>query len=270
MRLSFFTYFWATFTLYFNNVGESPNMKIYSALQIGHYHTNYCEDYLFIGSIGKDKLVCAVMDGCSTALDSYFIATMTGKLLRKITTEIGYQELYEQGLYSDTNYCLKSILKELFKELKFVKNQLMLDPKELLTTMILMVVDKKQKQGTVLTIGDGLISINGEVTEFDHDNTPDYIGFHLNEDFEAWFSQQKQIISFDTINDISIATDGILSFTQVKKTAITETADTLTFLLKDSVNKENEEMIGLKLKKLEHQYGLLPTDDFAMIRLIAD
>lgn len=245
-------------------------MKIYSALQIGHYHTNYCEDYLFIGSIGKDKLVCAVMDGCSTALDSYFIATMTGKLLRKITTEKSYQDLYEPDLYSETNICLKSILKELFKELKFVKNQLMLDTKEMLTTMILMVIDKKQKQGTVLTIGDGLISINGEVTEFDHDNTPDYIGFHLNEDFEAWFSKQKQIISFDTINDISIATDGILSFTKVKKTAISETADTLAYLLKDTENKENEEMIALKLKKLEHQYGLLPTDDFAMIRLIAD
>jgi len=246
------------------------SMKIYSALQIGHYHTNHCEDYLFIGSIGKDKHVLAVMDGCTTALDSYFIATLTGKLLRKIATEKGYQELYKPGIYNDINFCLKSIVKDLFIELKQIKNLLMLDEKELLTTMILMIVDEKQQRGIVLVIGDGLVSINGTVTEFDHNNIPDYIGFHLNEDFDNWYLNQKQVLNFDSVKDISIATDGIFSFTQVKKNETDETANTLEILLKNDSQKENGEMISLQLKKLEHQYGLLPTDDFAMIRIIAD
>ena len=67
-------------------------MKIYSALQIGEYHTNHCEDYLFIGEIGSDKILCAVMDGCTMATDSYFVSTLVGKLLRKIVKIKGYQK----------------------------------------------------------------------------------------------------------------------------------------------------------------------------------
>ena len=40
-------------------------MKIYSAILIGDYHPNHCEDYLYIGEFGKDKIICAVMDGCT-------------------------------------------------------------------------------------------------------------------------------------------------------------------------------------------------------------
>lgn len=64
-------------------------MKTYSALQIGDYHLNNCEDYLFIGDIGNDKILCAVMDGCTMGTDSYFVSTLTGKLLRKIAKEKG-------------------------------------------------------------------------------------------------------------------------------------------------------------------------------------
>lgn len=62
-------------------------MKIYTALQMGEYHLNHCEDYLFVGGIGNDKLLCAVMEGCTVATDSYFASTLVGKLLRKIAKE---------------------------------------------------------------------------------------------------------------------------------------------------------------------------------------
>lgn len=32
-------------------------MKIYSTLHIGDYHINHCEDYLFTGNIGDDKVL---------------------------------------------------------------------------------------------------------------------------------------------------------------------------------------------------------------------
>jgi hypothetical protein len=64
-------------------------MKIFKALQIGHYHQNNCEDYLFTGTIGKDKLVCAVMDGCTNATDSYFISTLVGNYSAKSLSEKG-------------------------------------------------------------------------------------------------------------------------------------------------------------------------------------
>ena len=243
-------------------------MKIYSALQIGDYHLNHCEDYLFIGDIGDDKILCAVMDGCTMGTDSYFVSTLTGKLLRKIAKEKGYKELYNVETHFDIEDCLKSIIKELYKELTITKNQLMLDQNELLTTLIILLVDKKENNGIALVIGDGLVSINGKTIEFDQDNKPDYLGFHISEDFETWYSLQKQKILFNDIQDISIATDGIFMFTPVKNVDTTETINPIDFLLADKSNEEDDDMLNVKLKRLEHNYGLKPTDDFAMVRLI--
>lgn len=84
-------------------------MKIYSALQIGDYHLNNCEDYLLVHDIGTDKILCAVMDGCTMGTDSYFAATLTGKILRKIVKKTGYEELYNLNHYHTLDDCLKSI-----------------------------------------------------------------------------------------------------------------------------------------------------------------
>jgi hypothetical protein len=64
-------------------------MKIYSVLQRGEYHLNNCDDQLFIDEIGNDKVLCAVMDGCTMAKDSYFASTLVSRLLRKISRSIG-------------------------------------------------------------------------------------------------------------------------------------------------------------------------------------
>ena len=72
----------------------------------------------------------------------------------------------------------------------------MLDEKELLTTVILLLYDMKTDKGIILSIGDGLISINGKITEFERDNKPDYLAYHLKEDFEEWYANQTQKIFF--------------------------------------------------------------------------
>lgn len=200
--------------------------------------------------------------------DSYFVSTLVGKLLRKIAKEKGYTELYRPEIQVGIDEYLKTIVKELFKELTITRNQLLLDDKELLTTLLLLLVDKKSNNGVVLVVGDGLVNINGKLTEFDQDNKPDYLGFHLNEDFDLWYSSQKQKLAFSNMQDISIATDGIFMFTPVKKSERTDTINPINFLVVDKQGEENEEMLHLKLKRLEHHYGLKPTDDFAMIRLI--
>ena len=243
-------------------------MKIYSALQIGEYHINHCEDYLFIGEIGNDKILCAVMDGCTMAIDSYFASTLVGKLLRKIAIEKGYKELYNLEPSTDIDNFLKAILRELFRELLKIKSQLILDKKELLTTLIILLADKKANNGVVLVIGDGLVSINGQVTEFDQDNKPDYIGFHLGEDFDAWYDKQQQKIFFNDIQDISIATDGIFMFERVKEVSNKETINALKYLILDNSNDEKDNMLEFKIKRLEHNFGLKPTDDLAIIRII--
>ncbi|MFZ4930951.1 protein phosphatase 2C domain-containing protein [Chryseobacterium sp. Mn2064] len=192
-------------------------MKVYSTLQIGDYHTLHCEDDLIIKKISTDKMICAVMDGCSTAMDSHFASTLIGKILRKIIVECGYRELYEKDSSLSLDQQLKDIIKSLFEEMRFMKKYLMLDEKELLSTLIILFYDHSQNKGIILSIGDGIVCINGEITEFDRDNKPDYLAYHLNKNFEEWYKSLHQKIHFDHLDDVSIATDGILTFSQVKK-----------------------------------------------------
>jgi len=243
-------------------------MQIYSALQIGEYHLNNCEDYLFTHNIGDNKLLCAVMDGCTMGVDSYFVSTLTGKLLRKIARQFDHLEFYKKGVPGDINDNLKTILKELFKELKQARNQLMLEERELLTTLIILLVDVREDKGVLQAIGDGVVGINGELKEFEQDNKPDYIGYYLNEDFDDWYSRQTQKIFINSINDISIATDGITTFARVKKAEIAEGIDPVLYMVNDSVVLMAEDSLQRKLKTLEHVYGLKPTDDLAMIRIV--
>ena len=243
-------------------------MKVYSTLQIGEYHLDHCEDYLFFGEIGDSKIVCATMDGCSMGTDSYFIATLVGKLLRKIVKEKLYKQHLQLETFVDSESCLKSILKDLFSELNKVKGQLMLQKYELLTTLILLVADLDQQRGTVIVLGDGLVCINGEITKFEQDNQPDYLGYHLGEAFENWYQTQQQKLSFSSMQDISISTDGILSFAKVKKMETSGIINPVEFLLTDKQYVESEDMLNLKVKQLEHQFGLRPTDDLGIIRLI--
>lgn len=244
-------------------------MKIYSAIQIGDYHQNNCEDHLYIGEYGKNKILCAVMDGCTTALESHFASTLVGKILKKICIEKSYKEFIVQNdrpLNIEEN--LKLILQDLLKELKIVKNQLMIDSKELLTTLIIMLLDKNNEEGIILAIGDGFVNINGEITEFEQDNKPDYLGFHLSEDFETFYNSQKQKLEFNKITDLSISTDGIFTFKKLAPTKSKEEIDVIEFLATEKTNCEKDEMLSLKLKVLENEFGLKPTDDFSMIRIL--
>lgn len=242
-------------------------MNIYSAIQIGEYHTNQCEDHLMIRKIGSDKIICAVMDGCSTALDSHFASVLIGKTLRKAAIEKGYKDLYETPPESIDEE-LKDIMRSVFREVSLVKKQLMLDEKELLATLIILFYNIKEDKGIILSIGDGVICINGKITEYDRDNKPDYLAYHLHEDFDDWYSRQQQKVLFENQKDVSIATDGILTFTQVKKANTENEIDFIQYLMTDFTYHETEEMLNRKLKHLEQHYGVKPTDDLAMIRII--
>lgn len=243
-------------------------MKIYSAIQIGEYHQNHCEDHIFIGEYGKSKKIFAVMDGCTTAIDSHFASTLVAKILKKICFEKGYTDfVIPNSSNSSIEEHLQDILKELLKELKSIKNQLLLDSKELLSTLIIMLCDTATQQGIVLVIGDGLVVINGVKHSFEQNNTPDYIGYHLDNDFATFYQSQKQKLSFDYIIDISIATDGVFSFQDIEKKGLDEST-IIDFFATDTTFSDKDEMLYLKLKAFENTYGIKPTDDFAMIRIV--
>jgi hypothetical protein len=240
------------------------NMNIYTTLQKGEYHLNHCEDYLFFDKINPDTIVCAVMDGCTMGTDSYLISTLTGKILRKIIKAKSYADFYAP---SATNLALllKDITCHLFNELNILRNQLQLERNELLTTLLLLFDDIRQDQGTILVVGDGVISVNGTTRVFDQENKPDYLGYHLSENFDTWWERQ-QCITVDALQDISLSTDGITSFITLQPSS--EIIDPLQFLLIDKGRSETDEMLNMKLKSIEHQYGMRAGDDLAVIRLM--
>jgi len=240
-------------------------MKIYTTLTIGEHHINHCEDYLITAEIGKEKTLCAVMDGCSMGTDSYFAATLTGKILRKIAKEISYKEFISKK--SDgLQQTMEGIVRQLFLELHDLKNSLQLQREEMLNTLLISVIDSRDGAGEFLCVGDGLICINGEFFEFEQDNKPDYLGYHLEEDFNTWYSNQKQKISALQILDFSLATDGIFTFKKFNNNSYQEAGNVVNFLLTDTVGHQTPNMLDRKLIELEKEWGLKPTDDLAIIR----
>ena len=243
-------------------------MKIYQIIKIGEHHVNFCEDYALVEEIGDDKLIAAVMDGCSMGKESHFAATLIGKILQKAAKEMSYRLFLEKQ-----NWSVKTVLKEVFRkafqELQFLQNHLQLETEELLSTIVLLVLDKKNWEGEILAIGDGLVAYNGQFIEFEQDNKPDYLGYHLAENFEEWFPQQKQRLSLQSIEDISISTDGIFTFSPFNTENYMDLKTDLThFLLSDKSNLENPKLFTKKLSIIEEKWGLRPTDDLGIIRLI--
>ena len=131
-------------------------MKIYTFSQIGQFHTQHNEDYLLATSIGDNKQIIAVMDGCTMGIESYFASTLMGKLLRRIAKEIGYRSFAEKRQF-DLPFLLKETLRQLFSQLQKLQYQIDLKREELLSTLILGIIDNQDSKAEILTIGDGLI-----------------------------------------------------------------------------------------------------------------
>jgi hypothetical protein len=242
-------------------------MRIYTTLQIGELHTNHCEDYFITAEIGKNKLLCAVMDGCTMGTDSYFAATLTGKLLRKICKEYSYKEFLSKDS-AGLQLALEQITRQLFEEMRSAKNILQLERDEVLNTLLIGVIDTANRSGQFLCIGDGLICINNQLFEFEQDNKPDYLGYHLNEDFNSWYNKQQQRIAALHIQDFSLATDGIFTFKKFDNKTYATPGNVVEYLLVDKAESNNSNMLNSKLLDIQTSWGLKPGDDLAIIRTI--
>lgn len=243
-------------------------MRVYTSIQIGDFHTNHCEDFLISEKIGKNKTLIAVMDGCSMGTDSHFAATLFAKILKKISKELFYIEFINEKEESLKDH-LYFIMKTLFNELKNIKNQLSLEIEELLSTLILAVYDETLKEAEIITIGDGLIVHNTQITEYEQGDKPDYLAYHLQENFDDWFHAFHQKLSLENIIDLSIMTDGIYTFKRFGTTTEYEdTNEMVHFLAIDQNATNHENLLKGKMIFLQKEKELKPMDDFAIIRII--
>lgn len=245
-------------------------MKKFSVSVIGQFHTNHNEDFLLVSEIGKNKLLIAVMDGCSMATDSHFASTLVAKLLKNIAKQADYIEFVAKE-EKTLEQLIEAISRKLFENLVDLKNRIGLSREELLTTLVLGVVDVESKMAEILVVGDGLVVCNSNFFEYDQDNKPDYLGYHLEKNFENWFAEQKQRLHLKDFNDLSISTDGIFTFKKfdnIDRPKVILENEIVEFLLLDNFGFENENMLKQKILKIESQYGLKPSDDLTIIRLI--
>ncbi len=243
-------------------------MKIYTSIQIGGFHTNHCEDSLISTKIGEKKALIAVMDGCSMGSESQFASTLKGKILKKISQELFYTEflnLQEETLQTQ----LRNVMKIFFLELKSIKNQLSLETLELLSTLVLAVYDKTSKEAEIIIIGDGLIVHNTKIVEFEQGDKPDYLAYHLQEDFDTWYDSFDQKLSLKNVDDLSIMTDGIYTFKRLgASTNYEETEEMVNYLAVDKSSTNHEDLLKGKMILLEKEKALKPMDDLAIIRII--
>lgn len=244
-------------------------MIIHQLTHMGIYHSHHCEDAIFSGELGNNQFLIAVMDGCTMGIESHFASTLFSKLLRKIFKKY-YYESFIHHTKKENYLLLNQILKDLFKQIIHIKNELDLDKYELLSTIILGVLDKKLKTAELICIGDGIIYADGIMHEFEQDNQPDYLAYHLHKNFEEWYFHQHQKLSLTDIKDLSISTDGIFTFSPFdnKQRDEIEQKDIINLLLKDQSFSENEHMLKKKIQLLKNDYGLSPTDDLGIIRVI--
>jgi len=235
-------------------------MKIYKTLNIGDFHTNHCEDFLIDEQIATNEKLIAVLDGCTMGTESVFASILYGKIL--------FYKEFVTNESLDLKTKLKEVIKQLIEETKSIKNQLGLKTNELLSTLIIGIINTKDSKAEFLAVGDGLICKDGETIEYEQDDKPDYLGYHLNDDFDKWFDNQNQKLSISGFKDLSICTDGIYTFKNLEnKTKQKPEDEIIQYLLIDNENSEFDNFLDRKIRFLKDEWNHIVTDDLAIIRI---
>lgn len=242
-------------------------MNIYTSLHIGAFHTNYCEDFLITENLNDTQKLIAVFDGCSMGKESVFASILFGKLFRNIAKKEFYKDFVT---VSTSKLHLKTILRQFFTEINAIKRQLDLNTYELLSTIIVGIVNTDENSAEILVVGDGLVCVDGEKFEFEQGDKPDYISYHLSENFEDWFANQQQKVRISKFKDLSIATDGIFAFKNLKNPKAQKHDDEIiNALLCDREYEEFDNFLDRQMNDLHTAFHHVPTDDIAIIRMKA-
>ena len=251
---------------------QIKKMKIHSVIRKGDSHPVFCEDFTVQIDHGR-FFIGAVLDGCSSGRESHFASALYGKILRLVTQE-GYifgNSIEEKG---------KHLVKEFVNKLVDTKITLELEIGDLLSTFLLLMYDKVHGEALVLSVGDGVIMCDGKAVVLENErfkfsdpsrykDMPDYISYDIVElaldktVFDWWYANRVRKFKFDNPSDISISSDGILTFTNAE-----EDFDPIHYLLIDNTWENNKIMLSKKVNIIRTKYKSIHKDDLSVIRLI--
>jgi len=245
-------------------------MRTYTLLKRGTLHPDFCEDFLFHTEKIENFVISAVFDGCSGGDNSHFASSLWGKVLRTVCTQEKIPLTYPTGNDLANEILFQSILK-----LKKIKQVGGFTSNDLLATVILLVYDKAKNSATIIACGDGCIAINGALLEIDQDNKPDYPAYFIDsiedkESFNKWLEQKNHIFNVKVVKDISISTDGLLTYTQIPGQIATNKYLPEDFLCNDVFLEKNKMMLSRKHNLLRTKSTLQNADDISMFRLRID
>ncbi len=159
------------------------------------------------------------------------------------------------------------ILRQLFSDIKKQQRLLVLDIEEILSTMILMVHDLNNHSAWINVSGDGIIVCDGDLTEIDQENIPDYMGYYMDETFGDWYGDHTRNLQFSGIRDISISTDGIRKL-RTEDSGQDRLIDPVDYLLLQDPGDAGENFLTERYLELTRQRGYVPVDDMSIIRVI--
>jgi hypothetical protein len=208
------------------------------------------------------------MDGYSMGDDAHFAPGLIRKVLRRIARQTNLRTFAERTNPSTVDL-LKATVKTLFSDLRRLKADLDLSDTELLSTLMLAIVDTRNCKAEMLVIGDGVIACDEEIIEFNQENKPDYLGYHLTEDFEDYWNSLTQRVSASSFQDLAMASDGVFSFKAFSRDSyrpVTED-ELVSFLLLDREEGPTENAYRRKLMYISNTFGLKASDDLTVVRV---
>jgi len=245
-------------------------MKVHKFLKRGTSHSNFCEDFLFFQEMPDNYFVAAVFDGCSGGKESHFASTLYAKVFKNICKNGVFitEKLTLQELMAD-------ILFQSIMQIDELRQKLNLAYDELLSTVVLLVGNSKTRKARAISIGDGLIVIDGKKHRIDQNNQPDYLAYHLIElrnkfNFMQWLDENQYQFDIEEFSDISISTDGIFTFIREKLKSTDDELefDYINYLTKDNYLIENSAMLARKCNILKNKHQLQNYDDLAILRVV--
>ena len=185
--------------------------NIDTLIKMGKSHNLHCEDDYYIFE-NEDFIVAAVFDGCSSGIDSHYASTKHKYLLKDVVQYL--QKVFNKSKTIEDllKYCIYGVYVELLHE-RYEIN------KEMLSTIVLLFINKKSKEYGIIFCGDGCCNINGEDISI-HDPNGNAVWYLSsikdNDDYDIYdkYIENCKIYCGYIENNytISISTDGIESF----------------------------------------------------------
>lgn len=215
---------------------------------------NSCEDSFFVKE--TDELIYGcICDGCSTGIKSHFASQAICYAFEK--TASNYINMFP----ITSERAVRAIIANIF----MIKSILTLDNMNFLSTLLMFQYHKPSKKLLIRAFGDGFYSVNDVECIIDQNNIPDYIGYHLNDDYKNlgdYLDKYPERLYID-VEKFLISTDGI---ERIERGALQKeaTIEPLKLLLHPPTGKTYLDRMWNLIKK----DGFILSDDLTIVSYV--